>query len=79
MPSWLMWLAPVPLATLAAVAWTAWTGRSRGPGEASASVADHARFRAALSAPPAPATLAPPSAALPLTGAVVPLPAEPSS
>ena len=49
MPTWLMWLSPVPLATLAAIAWTAWSGRSRPPAEVADSVAAYARFRAALS------------------------------
>ena len=52
MPSWLLWLAPVPLATLAAIAWTAWSGRARGPAEAEDSVAAYERFRAALAPPP---------------------------
>ena len=52
MPSWLLWLAPVPLATLGAIAWTAWSTRSRGPAEASESVAAYERFRNALATPP---------------------------
>lgn len=52
MPSWLLWLAPVPLATLGAVAWTAWSGRTRGPAEGTASVAAYERFRSALATPP---------------------------
>lgn len=52
MPSWLLWLAPVPLATLCAVAWTAWTGRDRGPAEPTRTVAAHERFRQALAPPP---------------------------
>ena len=77
MPSWLLWLAPVPLATLGAVAWTAWSGRARGPQEARASVADHARFRAALGTPPPVGDDPPPSRPL-STGAVVVRPPEPA-
>ena len=56
MPTWLLWLCPVPIATLAAVAWTAWAGRTRGPERTQDSVQAHERFRAALGAaalPPA--------------------------
>lgn len=60
MPSWLLWLSPVPLATLAAIGWTVWAGRPRGPGRASASVAEHQRFRAALGADPGAAPPEPP-------------------
>ena len=64
MPSWLLWLSPVPLATLGAIAWTAWSGRRRGPGDTRASVQRHERFRAALAVPPpsgtAPRSDAPP-------------------
>ena len=56
MPSWLLWLAPVPLATLAAVAWTAWSGRARGPGRTEDSLQAYERFRDALGGPPAPPT-----------------------
>ncbi len=52
LPSWLLWLLPVPAATLAAVAWNAWAGRARGPGEATESVAAYERFRSALASPP---------------------------
>ncbi len=51
MPSWLVWLLPVPVMTIAAMAWAAWTGRRRGPVEAASSVQAHERFRAALAAP----------------------------
>jgi cytochrome c-type biogenesis protein CcmH/NrfF len=54
-PDWLVWLLPVPLATLAAIAWTAWSGRARGPEEPADSVQAYERFRQALSSPvPAP-------------------------
>jgi cytochrome c-type biogenesis protein CcmH/NrfF len=58
-PAWLLWLLPVPAATLLAVAWTAWSGRARGPEEPEVSVRAHERFRRALAAPlpvPPPAT-----------------------
>ena len=48
LPDWLLWLLPVPLATLAALGWAAWSARDRGPQDAAASVQEHARFRAAL-------------------------------
>jgi hypothetical protein len=48
LPDWLLWLLPVPLATLAALAWSSWQARSRGPQDAARSVQDYARFRAAL-------------------------------
>ncbi len=68
MPSWLLWLAPLPLATVGAIAWTAWAGRTRRPAEGAATVASYERFRAALAAP-APAghdaTPAPPRTAGP--------------
>ena len=48
MPSWLLWLLPLPLATVGAIAWTSWTSRSRGPAQAFDSVEDFERFRAAL-------------------------------
>ena len=47
-PDWLLWLLPVPLATLTAVAWAGWSSRARGPQDAAASVEEYARFRAAL-------------------------------
>ena len=54
MPSWLVWLLPVPVATLSAVAWAAWRARPRGPADPRDSVADYERFRQALgpSSPP---------------------------
>ena len=51
-PAWLAWLLPVPVATLAAVAWVAWSGRQRRPADPYDSVAEHARLRRALAAPP---------------------------
>ena len=51
LPDWLLWLLPVPLATLGAIAWTAWTSRSRGPVEAAESVQAYERFRQALATP----------------------------
>jgi cytochrome c-type biogenesis protein CcmH/NrfF len=51
-PAWLLWLLPVPLATVGAICWTAWTGRRRGPEQVQDSVAAHQRFREALAAPP---------------------------
>lgn len=50
-PAWLLWLLPVPLATVGAVLWTVWAGRARGPEQAEVSVRAHERFRAALTAP----------------------------
>jgi hypothetical protein len=49
---WLVWLLPVPVATLCAVAWVAWTSRTRGPVDPADSVADYERFRRALASPP---------------------------
>ncbi|MCW2723288.1 MAG: hypothetical protein JWN35_209 [Frankiales bacterium] len=55
MPAWLIWLSPVPLATLGAIAWTSWSSRTRGPVEAIDSVEAYDRFRQAMTAPvPAP-------------------------
>jgi cytochrome c-type biogenesis protein CcmH/NrfF len=60
MPAWLVWLLPVPVATLAAIAWTAWAGRTRRPVEAVDSVLAYERFRQALNTPvPAPRSEAP--------------------
>jgi cytochrome c-type biogenesis protein CcmH/NrfF len=60
MPAWLVWLLPVPVATLAAVAWTAWAGRTRRPVAAVDSVLAYEKFRQALNAPvPAPRTETP--------------------
>lgn len=53
-PAWLLWLLPVPAATLAAVAWGAWSGRTRGPQDTADGVAAYERFRRALADPPAP-------------------------
>ena len=50
-PEWLLWLLPVPLATLGAIAWVAWSRRPRGPQDTAVSVREHERFRAALAAP----------------------------
>ena len=51
MPDWLLWLLPVPVATLGAVAWAAWTSRARGPQDTADGVAAYERFRAALASP----------------------------
>ena len=51
MPAWLVWLLPLPVATLCAVAWTTWTSRSRRPVEISDSVQAHERFRRAMATP----------------------------
>ncbi|MBK5306450.1 MAG: hypothetical protein JJD92_07165 [Frankiaceae bacterium] len=60
MPAWLVWLLPVPVATLAAVAWTAWAGRTRRPVAAKDSVLAYEKFRQALQAPvPTPRVEAP--------------------
>ena len=48
LPDWLLWLLPVPLATLGALAWATWSARTRGPQDAEESVQEYARFRAAL-------------------------------
>jgi anti-sigma factor RsiW len=50
-PAWLVWLLPVPVATLSAVAWAAWTSRVRGPADPLDSIAEHERFRQALARP----------------------------
>lgn len=50
MPAWLLWLLPLPVATLGAIAWTSWGARSRRPAQAFDSVEDFERFRAALTA-----------------------------
>ena len=60
MPAWLVWLLPVPAATLAAIAWTAWTSRARRPVKAVDSVLAYERFRQALNTPvPVPRSEAP--------------------
>ena len=51
MPDWLVWLLPVPLATLSAIAWAAWSGRARGPEKPADSVQAYERFRQALATP----------------------------
>lgn len=51
MPDWLLWLLPVPLATLGAVAWAAWSNRARGPGDTAEGVAAYERFRQVLARP----------------------------
>ena len=50
-PDWLLWLLPVPLATVAAIAWAAWSGRTRGPEDTADGVAAYERFRTALAPP----------------------------
>ncbi len=54
-PDWLLWLLPVPVATVAAILWGAWSSRARGPEETSTTVQQHERFRAAMAAPVPPA------------------------
>lgn len=51
MPAWLAWLLPVLLAPVLAAVWNLWSGRERGPDRPEDSVAEHARFRAALTGP----------------------------
>lgn len=48
----LMWLAPVPLATVAAILWRLWTGRSRRPASPEESMRAFRRFGAAIASPP---------------------------
>ena len=56
LPDWLLWLLPVPTATLAAVAWVAWRTRSPRPQDPADTVRAQERFRAAMAAPlPSPA------------------------
>ena len=50
LPAWLMWLLPVPVATLAAVAWSSWSSRARVQ-DPEDTVEAYARFRAALAGP----------------------------
>lgn len=52
MPAWVLWLAPVPVATVLAICWTSWSGRTRPPQSVADSVAEHQRFRQALAVPP---------------------------
>lgn len=60
MPAWLVWLLPVPVATLLAVAWTAWASRTRRPVKAVESVQAYEKFRQAMKAPvPVPRSEAP--------------------
>lgn len=57
MPAWLVWLLPVPAATLLAIAWTSWASRTRRPVGATESVRAYERFRQAMTAPvPVPRT-----------------------
>jgi cytochrome c-type biogenesis protein CcmH/NrfF len=51
MPTWILWLSPVPLSGLAAVLWNTWTSRDRGAAQAKESVEQYARFRKAMDAP----------------------------
>ncbi len=48
LPDWLLWLLPVPVATLAALAWATWSSRTPGPLDPADTVEQYARFRAAL-------------------------------
>ena len=50
-PDWLLWLLPVPVATLAAIAWVSWSSRSRGPERPADSVQAYERFRKAMGTP----------------------------
>ena len=60
MPAWLVWLLPLPIATMAAVAWTSWSSRARGPVQVTESVEAYEKFRRAMMAPvPPPRTDAP--------------------
>ena len=52
MPDWLLWLLPVPVATLAAIAWAAWSSRAPRPEDTADGVAAYERFRAALADAP---------------------------
>ena len=52
LPDWLLWLLPVPLATVAAIAWAAWSSRTRPPEDTADGVAAYERFRQALAQPP---------------------------
>ena len=55
LPDWLLWLLPLPVATLGAVAWASWSSRTRGPEATSDSVQAHERFRRAMDRPVPPA------------------------
>ena len=48
LPDWLLWLLPVPLATLGALVWGSWSSRARGPQDTVDTVQQYERFRAAL-------------------------------
>ena len=55
MPAWLIWLCPVPLATVGAILWASWSTRTRRPEAAIDSVVAYERFCHAMNAPvPAP-------------------------
>ena len=55
LPDWLLWLLPVPLATLTAIAWATWSSRNRGPRRPEDSMQEFDRFRAAMGGTPPPA------------------------
>ena len=50
-PAWLLWLLPVPLATVGAIFWASWTSRAKGPEQAIDTVVAFERFRDAMQQP----------------------------
>jgi hypothetical protein len=50
LPAWLMWLLPVPVATLAAVVWSSWSARAR-PQDPEDTVEQYAGSRRARTVP----------------------------
>jgi hypothetical protein len=56
-PTWILWLSGVVLAPTIAAVWTIFAARPRGPVQASETVQEYDRFRAALTNPiPDPST-----------------------
>ncbi len=51
MPAWLIWLCPVPLATVGAILYGSWTTRTRRPAAAIDSVTEYEKFCLAMTAP----------------------------
>ncbi len=51
MPAWLIWLCPVPLATVGAIAWASWSTRTRRPAAAIDSVVEYEKFCLAMTTP----------------------------
>ena len=51
MPAWLIWLCPVPLATVGAIIWASWSTRTRRPAAAIDSVVAYEKFCLAMTAP----------------------------